>query len=81
MQRSIAKRRGSFPNWEGSIWDTGRHMPMHDAALTTIAPTGSISIIAGCSSGIEPVYSLAYNFPSSGMNAIIRPAGEHNAFL
>ena len=55
--RELAEQRGSFPNWPGSTWCT-RQLPMRNAAVTTIAPTGSISIIAGCSSGIEPVFSL-----------------------
>jgi len=56
----LAKERGNFPNWQGSVWDTEFSMPMRNASVTTIAPTGSISILAGCSSGIEPVYSFAY---------------------
>jgi len=56
----LAKKRGCFPNWKGSIWDTKYNKPMRNAAVTTIAPTGSISIIAGCSSGIEPVFSFVY---------------------
>lgn len=56
----LAHRRGCFPAWEGSIWDTQHHQPMRNACCTTIAPTGSVSIIAGCSSGIEPIFSLAY---------------------
>jgi len=56
----LAKEKGCFPNWKTSIWGTKHHRPMRNAACTTIAPTGSISIIAGCSSGIEPVFSLVY---------------------
>lgn len=55
----LAGIRETFPNWEGSIWDTEHHHPMRNAACTTIAPTGSISIIAGCSAGIEPIFSIA----------------------
>ena len=54
----LAEIRGCFLNWKGSIWDTKYHRPMRNAAVTTIAPTGSISIIADCNGGIEPIYSL-----------------------
>ncbi len=54
----LAAERGKFPNWAGSTWDTKYHRPMRNATCTTIAPTGSISIIAGCNGGIEPVFSI-----------------------
>jgi len=56
--QQLAEIRGPFPNWKGSIWDTKHHQPMRNATVTTIAPTGSISIIADCNGGIEPIYSL-----------------------
>jgi|LSQX01.3.fsa_nt_gb ribonucleoside-diphosphate reductase alpha chain len=57
----LAETRGTFPAWEGSLWNSQHDgMAIRNAQVTTIAPTGTISIIAGCSSGIEPVFSLAF---------------------
>jgi ribonucleoside-diphosphate reductase alpha chain len=55
----LGKEKGTFPAYKGSVWDK-QGLVMRNAALTTIAPTGTISLLAGCSSGIEPVFSFAY---------------------
>lgn len=55
--RQLAAERGPFPNWEHSSLTE----PTRNCAVTTIAPTGTISMVAGCSSGIEPRFAAAWN--------------------
>lgn len=59
MSQELAEEKGVFPNWEISIWKQ-KGMRMRNAALTCVAPTGSISMICDVSSGIEPYFALVY---------------------
>jgi ribonucleoside-diphosphate reductase alpha chain len=56
----IGKKKGSFPNFDKSIWKNRGYTTMRNATVTTIAPTGTIGIIAGVSSGIEPLFAVAF---------------------
>ena len=76
----LAENRGVFPAWEGSIWGPDdscardasgerirAHRRLRNCNLTTVAPTGTISIIAGCSGGIEPLFAVAFMRNQAGV--------------
>ncbi|MFA7485017.1 MAG: adenosylcobalamin-dependent ribonucleoside-diphosphate reductase [Phycisphaerae bacterium] len=82
----LADLREPFPNWSQSIWRTEKNLKLRNASVTTIAPTGTISIIADCSASIEPLYSLIFKrHVLSGekllqINPIFKAAAENGEF-
>lgn len=56
----LAKKRGNFKNFKNSLWDQRGYKYMRNATTTTVAPTGTLSVMLDCSPGIEPVYAFAY---------------------
>ncbi len=67
--KNLAEERGVFPNWDKSIY-CSKKLKIRNATLTTIAPTGTISLIAEVSSGIEPVFALAYSRKAMDSNIL-----------
>ena len=62
----LGREKGSFPNFKGSLWERRGYKHFRNATVTTIAPTGSISMMAHASSGIEPLFALSYFRKSMG---------------
>lgn len=58
--KRLGKKRGNFPGYKGSRWDSENVKHIRNSRCTTVAPTGTVSIIADCNPGIEPIFALCY---------------------
>lgn len=77
---ALAEERGPFPNFVGSLLDAPGRRAMRNATVTTIAPTGTLALIADCTSGIEPLYAVAYRRRAFGQDlTVVHPAFERTA--
>jgi ribonucleoside-diphosphate reductase alpha chain len=82
----LAEKRGVFANFAGSVYDSPDGPRLRNATVTTIAPTGTLSILANCSSGIEPLFAVSYvrtvmdNDRLIEVNPIFRRVAEERGF-
>jgi len=84
---ALGEQRGAFPNFPESVY--GRQnaaIPVRNATRTTIAPTGTLSILAGCSSGVEPIFAISYirrvmdNTEMIEVNPVFKQVAQANGF-